>query len=70
MYELAGVRVERIVEEDGAVAIEPTPAASRAACPGCGHASERGQSRYVRMLRDLLACGRAVRVRLRMRRFV
>ena len=70
MYELIGVRVERIVEEAGAVAIEAAPTASGATCPGCGRASERVHSRYVRTMRDLPACGRPVRVRLRMRRFV
>ncbi len=70
MYELTGVRVERIVEEEGVVAIEAAPTASGASCPNCGHASERVHSRYVRTMRDLPACGRPVRVRLRMRRFV
>jgi transposase len=64
------VRVERIVEEEGALAIEARPTASGAACPGCGHASEHVHSRYARTVRDLPACGRPVRVRLRMRRFV
>ena len=70
MYELAGMRVERRVEEDGSVGIEASPTATGATCPGCGHASERVHSRYARTLRDLPACGRPARVRLRMRRFV
>jgi transposase len=66
VYELTGVRVERIVEEDGTIAIEAAPTASGATCPGCGCASERVHSRYVRTVRDLPACGRPVRVRLKM----
>lgn len=69
MSELVGVRVERIVEGEGAIIIEATPAASGAACPSCGHASERVHSQYVRTVDDLPACGRPVRVRLSVRRF-
>jgi transposase len=64
------VRVERIVEEEEVVTIEARPTASSGACPGCGQRSGRVHSRYVRTLRDLPACGRAVRVRLAVRRFV
>jgi len=69
VYELAGVRVERIVEEMGRVVVEARPTASCGACPACGQASDRVHSRYIRELRDLPACGRPVRVRLALRRF-
>jgi len=69
VYELAGVRVERIIEEEGRVVIEAMPTASCGSCPVCGQASRRVHSRYTRELRDLPTCGRPVRVRLALRRF-
>jgi transposase len=69
MYALAGVRAERIIEEEGRVVVEAIPTASCGICPACGQASDRVHSRYVRELRDLPACGRPVRVRLALRRF-
>jgi transposase len=70
LYDLVGVRVERIVEAEGAIVIEAAPTAQIGACPGCGCSSGRVHSRYVRTLRDLSACGRPVRVQLTVRRFV
>jgi transposase len=70
VYDLVGVRVERIVEGGEGVAVEARPTATKAACPDCGQTSERVHSRYVRTLRDLSACGRPVVVRLTVRRFV
>ena len=70
VYELVGVRVERIVEEGEVVVVEARSTAPGAVCPGCGRASARVHSRYVRTLRDLSACGRTVVVRLTVRRFV
>jgi transposase len=69
VFELAGVRVERIVEGAEAVTVEAAAVTPRATCPECGRASGRVHSRYVRSLRDLPACGRPVRVRLAVRRF-
>ena len=69
MYALAGVRAERIIEEEGHVVVEAIPTASCGSCPACGQASDRVHSRYTRELRDLPACGRPVRVRLALRRF-
>ena len=69
MYELAGVCVERVVEEEGRVVVEARPTATCGSCPACGRASDRVHSRYIRELRDLPACGRPVRVRLALRRF-
>jgi transposase len=70
VYELVGVRVERIVEEGEVVVVEARSTAPGAVCPGCVQASARVHSRYVRTLRDLSACGRAVVVRLTVRRFM
>ena len=69
VYTLAGVRAERIIEEEGRVVIEASSTAAVGICPACGQASARVHSRYVRELRDLPACGRPVRVRLALRRF-
>ena len=63
VYGLTGVRVDRFVEEEGRVVVEAMPTESRGICPACGRASDRVHGRYVRELRDLLACGRPVRVR-------
>ena len=41
-----------------------------AACPACTHPSSRIRGRYTRTLADLPCQGRAVRVRLEVRRFV
>jgi transposase len=44
-------------------------AAVRATCPGCGFAARRVHSRYFRSLSDLPLGGRAVRLKLTVRRF-
>jgi len=69
VYALAGVRVERIIEEEARVVVEAMPTASCGTCPACGQVSARVHSRHVRELRNLPACGRPVRVRLALRRF-
>lgn len=69
MYELAGVVVGRIVEEAAGIVIEAVSAAERGVCPACHQESDRVHSRYRRSLADLPSCGRAVRVRLEVRRF-
>jgi transposase len=43
---------------------------TKAACPACTHPSSRIRGRYTRTLADLPCQGRAVRVRLEVRRFV
>jgi hypothetical protein len=70
LFELAGARVERIVVGEGVVTVDARPMASGAAGPGCGRVSRRVHSRYERQVRDLPACGRPVRGRLAVRRFV
>jgi transposase len=69
VYQLTGVVIERIAEEGERVVVEAVAAAGTGACPGCGRASTRVHSRYSRVLTDLPACGRPVRVRLAVRRF-
>ena len=68
MYELAGVRVDRIVEREEQIIVEATAAAKASRCPMCGQQSARVHCTYVRTLRDLPACSRPVRVQLRVRR--
>jgi transposase len=68
MYDLAGVRVDRIREEEEQIVVEATPAEVASACPTCGRRSNRVHSTYMRVLRDLPACGRPVRVQLLVRR--
>ena len=46
VFELAGVRVERIVEGAEAVTVEAAPVARGGACPRCGRAPGRVHSRY------------------------
>jgi len=36
VYALAGVRVERIIEEEARVVVEAMPTASCGTCPACG----------------------------------
>ena len=69
MYNLDGVRVERLAVDGEVVTIEAVPTATEGRCPACGQPSARVHSRYVRALRDLPCAGRRVRVRLTVRRF-
>ena len=68
MCELVRVRVERIVDAAGTLAIGAAPTASVGTSSACGRASDRVDTRYVRKLRNLPACGHPVRVRLAVRR--
>ena len=69
MYQLAGVRVGRIREEEEQILVEATSSTTVGTCPACGQRSGRVHSTYSRVLRDLPACGRPVRVCLQVRRF-
>lgn len=69
MYQLTGVVIESIAEEGEQVVVGAVAAAATGLCPACGAASARVHSRYSRVLVDLPSCGRAVRVRLSVRRF-
>ncbi len=69
MYSLDGVVIGRIAEEGARVVVEAVAAGGMGTCPACGQASVRVHSRYTRALADLPACGRAVQVRLTVRRF-
>uniref|UniRef100_UPI0012F500D6 ISL3 family transposase n=1 Tax=Nocardia amamiensis TaxID=404578 RepID=UPI0012F500D6 len=61
---IADVRSERDV-----VTVEAAVAAAAAGCPRCGSNSVRVHSRYWRQLADVSVAGRAVVLRLRVRRF-
>jgi transposase len=51
------------------IAVVLTSTAPAAACPKCGHPSERVHSRYCRTLADLPVGGRRLIIRLSARRF-
>jgi transposase len=61
--------MEEVGVEDGITVIVVRSAALRAICPACGAAAGRVHSRYIRTLSDLPLGGRAVRLKLSVRRF-
>jgi transposase len=66
---LRGLRVKRVTLAAAGVVIEAWPTAQEAACPACGARSSRVHSGYVRRIQDGPAGGRAVLIRLAVRRF-
>ena len=64
-----GLVVERVETEAEGLLILARPASATAVCPTCGFASARIHSTYRRMLADLPAQGRAVRISVSTRRF-
>src|ERR1035437_247921 len=64
-----GLVVERVETEAEGLLILARPTSTTAVCPTCGSASARIHSTYRRMLADLPAQGRAVRISVRARRF-
>ena len=66
----ADVYLADICLEQGALTLMLKSSQTSAACPECTHPSTRIRGRYTRTLADLPCQGRAVRVRLEVRRFV
>jgi transposase len=62
--DLTGIDVE-----DQLVTLTVCSTRGQALCPVCAVSSSRAHSSYVRTIADLPCCGRAVKVRLRVRRF-
>jgi transposase len=67
---LTAVRVDELSNEEGAVCIRARAMADEATCPGCGNSSRRVHGWYERRLADAPVGGRAVVIRLRVRKFV
>lgn len=66
---LAGVRVERVMASGRSVQLEAATCTAEAECSICGQPSKRVHSRYRRWLDDREVGGRAVAIRLQVRRF-
>ncbi len=64
----ASLSLESIRVENGTIVLATRTATPSAACPCCGHLSERVHSRYRRTLLDLPWQGNAVRVSLTLRK--
>jgi transposase len=69
MPHLAGLRAAQAAIADDAVHIDLHRTARTGRCPGCRRPSRRVHSSYVRRITDLPIAGRAVVLRLRVRRF-
>ena len=65
----AGLFIEAVTTEPDRLLIIASPTALDAACPECGRRSRRVHSRYDRHLMDLPSLGRAVHLRVQVRRF-
>jgi transposase len=65
----AGLLVDAVEVNAETITVTARSAFSGSECPGCGRASGRLHSRYGRSLIDLPSHGRAVRIRLSVRRF-
>lgn len=64
-----GLIIERIEAEPDVLVVVARPASGSAACPTCGHLSDKIQSRYQRLLSDLPSQGKPVRIKVMARRF-
>ncbi|AUN31008.1 MULTISPECIES: transposase family protein [Niveispirillum] len=69
MFDVAGMAIKDITDDDGMVRLTISPVTAMSACPGCGTRSGRIHSRYHRRLADLQTTGRRVELVLRARRF-
>jgi len=65
----AGLFIEAVITEPDRLLITARPTAPDAACPECGRTSGKIHSRYERCLKDLPSHGRAVHLRIHVRRF-
>jgi transposase len=66
---LASLLIETVTTEPDRLLIVARPTAPDGACPECGTRSSKVHSRYDRQLRDLPSHGRAVHLRIQVRRF-
>ena len=66
----AGLIVESVTAEEGALVVSARSTIGRRACPLCSRLSGRIHSRYVRTVADLPCAGKKVELRLVARRFV
>ena len=64
-----GLVVDTVITEADRIMINAHPAVQAASCPGCGIASAKVHSHYARRLLDLPSHGRAVHLRIQVRRF-
>ena len=64
----AGLLVEAVTTEPDRLLVMAKPIAADAACPECGNRSSQIHSRYDRRLTDLPSHGRAVQLRIQVRR--
>src|SRR5579872_3793318 len=64
-----GLIVDEVEVGPDRISVTAHPVASRGVCPDCGQSSSRVHSRYRRWLLDLPSHGRAVQVRVAVRRF-
>jgi len=69
MFDVAGMTINDITDDDGMMRLTISPVTAMSACPGCGTRSGRIHSRYHRRLADLPTTGRRVDLVLRARRF-
>ncbi|MFE1444408.1 ISL3 family transposase [Streptomyces sp. NPDC058739] len=68
-HRVEGVVIQSVVADGELVVVRARASAERAACPGCGTASGRVHSRYVRRLADTAVVARPVVIELQVRRF-
>lgn len=66
---LRSVRIDDVVATDRVIRFDATTCARSAVCPVCAQPSSRVHSRYQRQLADHAVSGRAVAIRLLVRRF-
>jgi transposase len=65
----AELRLGRVISKSDSIAVEVEAARPEVSCPGCGRASSRRHSYYMRALADLPWNGMRVQIRLRTRKF-
>ncbi|GHO49783.1 transposase family protein [Ktedonospora formicarum] len=68
-FSLPGFDIKRVLVLENTVVIQAVATCSTALCPSCQHASQRVHCYYTRSPRDLPSSGRAVQLKLLVRRF-
>ncbi|GHO48676.1 ISL3 family transposase [Ktedonospora formicarum] len=68
-FSLPGFDIKQVLDVENTVVIQAAATRSTALCPSCQHISQRVHSYYTRSPRDLPSSGRAVQLKLLVRRF-
>src|SRR5438477_3624299 len=69
LHDLSGLQLHHVFEEEQLITFVLITNSTQAVCPDCRRPSTRVHSRYTRTLADLPWAGRALRLKVQVRRF-